>query len=233
MWKEKLLILPIAVAIVAVVLPYCAPETMCEETVIQTMPAQAAETLPPPEISIETETAPEMVAAPETVEPIEHEYYQIFAAASDEDKENVSKICYLEADMEGWSGEIAVIEVIANRAISEYFTGTFTEVVSAKGQFTTWKSVKRLIEGQPYKPYGDPCVDLSEHRSAYEYVKRYGNTVIADALYKAQNNGTVKQGIYPTDYVYFCTKGAYKSVGHKYMHNCITIGNHVFGTVKK
>ena len=218
--------------------------TMCSNPEIEAAAqTKAAVIVPSPEIPqtivICTETAPEKypvkMAAPlpQETEPAEHEYTAVFDTASEEDKANTIKVAYLEAAFEGLAGQQAVIEVIANRAICTEFPDELTAILSAKGQFSTWRASKTLQEGKPYKPYGDPCVSFDTEREAYRTVSESGCTVIADALKEAQDAGTVKSSIVPTDYVYFCTVHAYRSIGKKYMHNIIQIGGHVFGTLKK
>ncbi|MDO5292439.1 MAG: cell wall hydrolase [bacterium] len=55
------------------------------------------------------------------------------------EKKLLAQITYLEAGDQSDVGEQAVIVVIFNRMKNSYFKGSLTHVLSARGQFTTWK----------------------------------------------------------------------------------------------
>lgn len=58
-----------------------------------------------------------------------------------EDEINLlGRIVMLESGGEGNKGQQAVVEVIFNRMIEDDFKGSLYEVLSAKGQFSTWKN---------------------------------------------------------------------------------------------
>lgn len=52
----------------------------------------------------------------------------------------LTRIVMLEAGGESVLGQQAVTEVILNRMINQYYAGSLEQVLSAKGQFSTWKS---------------------------------------------------------------------------------------------
>lgn len=51
----------------------------------------------------------------------------------------LAKILYLEAGNQPYRGQVAVVECIFNRMIDEYFGGSLHDVLSAPGQFVTWR----------------------------------------------------------------------------------------------
>ena len=52
----------------------------------------------------------------------------------------LAKIVWLEARGESDLGKQAVVEVVFNRMIHEYFQGGLYEVLSSRNQFSTWKN---------------------------------------------------------------------------------------------
>ena len=52
----------------------------------------------------------------------------------------LAKIVWLEARGESDLGKQAVVEVVFNRMIHEYFQGSLYEVLSSRNQFSTWKN---------------------------------------------------------------------------------------------
>lgn len=58
-----------------------------------------------------------------------------------EEIEVLSRIVQLEAGGEIRESKYATIETILNRIVSERYPNTLLEVVSQKGQFSTWKNV--------------------------------------------------------------------------------------------
>lgn len=74
----------------------------------------------------------------EVIEELNTYYYDIINSLSDEDIDLICRIAVLEAGNQCEDGRRAVIEVILNRLISEYYPNTIYGVLSAEGQFTTW-----------------------------------------------------------------------------------------------
>lgn len=54
--------------------------------------------------------------------------------------ELLANIVWLEARGESQKGKECVVEVVLNRMVSDYFGGSLYDVLSAKRQFSTWKS---------------------------------------------------------------------------------------------
>lgn len=109
---------------------------------------------------------------------------------SAEDRELVAKILALEATGEPMEGQIAVVEVILNRVLSDEFPDTVYKVLSQRGEFSSWKYIN--------KPYNTPT---DETYSAVDYVIANGATIL------------------PTDYLYFSRGRAsyakdYVKIGH-------------------
>ena len=67
---------------------------------------------------------------------------------TDEEKELIYRITYLESGNQPIEGQRAVMEVILNRVISERWPDTVTEVLSSPGQFSTWRKRDRVTEEQ-------------------------------------------------------------------------------------
>lgn len=62
---------------------------------------------------------------------------------TDEEKYMLSQIVYLESGNQSDLGQQAVIETIFNRITSSNFPDNLVDVLSQKGQFSTWKSRNR------------------------------------------------------------------------------------------
>lgn len=77
------------------------------------------------------ETAPD----PTETEPEPSRYESI--SLSDDDMVLLANIVWLEARGESFEGQQAVVEVVFNRMLSEYFPDTLSEVIYQKGQFST------------------------------------------------------------------------------------------------
>ena len=60
---------------------------------------------------------------------------------TEEDKELLARIVYLEARGQSFSGQRAVAEVVLNRVLDSRFPDTVYEVLYAPGQFTPAKSI--------------------------------------------------------------------------------------------
>lgn len=56
---------------------------------------------------------------------------------TEEEMDLLAKIVWLEARGESFEGQQAVVEVVFNRMLSEYFPDTLTEVIYEKNQFST------------------------------------------------------------------------------------------------
>lgn len=104
-------------------------------------------------------------------------YQQIWDNATDDEKSLTVRILALEAQGEPYEGEMAVVEVIFNRVLSEEFPDSIYGVLSQPGQFAAWRYLK--------DPYNRPTLD--EYR-AIDDVVLYGRTIL------------------PENYVFFATR---------------------------
>jgi len=177
-----------------------------------------------PVIVIETETEAEtvVVTAVSTESEVVKEpiYPREVFEMSEEDFDNFCRIVYGEANDQSLEGQKAVVEVTANRVLSKHFKDSIIGVLSQRGQYSTWKS-------RSHYPITQEQID------AIEEVRLATESVLEPYIAKGKANGSVAQEVLPTDYVYFCTPKAYRSIGKKYMANIIQIGGHVFGTFKQ
>lgn len=121
-----------------------------------------------------------------------------------------------EAQLEPYEGQMAVVEVLANRVQADGFPDTMYDVMSEKGQFGSWKSRKTRTVTQTQ-------ID------AIEEVKASESSVFEPYIREKQAQGLFMD-VEPADYVFFGTIDDYLKVGHKYMRNLIRIGKHIFAT---
>lgn len=133
----------IAVSIVSMLLGFMVGHGSCSASAAAPVPAQAdaLEVEPPPfMIQIETETTPEAVNL----------YEHIAMEMTSEEFRLLGLILAMEAQTEPFDGQKAVVEVIFNRVLSPDFPDTVYDVLSQKGQFTTWK-----WRNKPYNTPGE------------------------------------------------------------------------------
>ena len=148
----------IAVSIVSMLLGFMVGHGSCSASTAAPVPAQAdaLEVEPPPfVIQIQSETEPE-TNAPNTLEALEPKretfnlYEHIAMEMTSEEFRLLGLILAMEAQTEPFDGQKAVVEVIFNRVLSPDFPDTVYDVLSQKGQFSTWK-----YRNNPYNIPGD------------------------------------------------------------------------------
>lgn len=110
---------------------------------------ETAETVQAAEVT----QAPELVCGPELLEGAPQQFYQNrwgITTLTDEEKELLARILWLEARGEPESGREAVVEVIFNRVASVSFPGTVYDVLSQKNpvQFSSWKDRGKAAPGE-------------------------------------------------------------------------------------
>ena len=150
-------------------------------------------------------------------EDLNHIFSSVFDNITETEMDEFLKMLYLECGNEPFEGKIACVEETCRRVVSTQWPNTVHDVIFQKGQFSTARSIKNVVEGQPYRPYGDSCVDFSELRKAVEYVKVNGYTILPK--YAVQYGFRITEH---KDYVFWAT---YKANGK----NFIKIGRHYFG----
>lgn len=75
-------------------------------------------------------------------------YGVIINSLTEQDKELICRVAYLEAGNQCLEGQRAVIEVILNRVISPKWPNTVEGVLSAPRQFSTWKHISKVSQEQ-------------------------------------------------------------------------------------
>ena len=75
-------------------------------------------------------------------------YGIIINSLTEQDKELICRVAYLEAGNQCTEGQRAVIEVILNRVISPKWPNTVEGVLSAPRQFSTWKHISKVSQEQ-------------------------------------------------------------------------------------
>lgn len=112
------------------------------------------------------------------IEVVESSYSSIISCMGQDEEDVLKVILACEAQTEGLDGERAVLEVIFNRVNSSEWPNTVYDVLSQRGQFSTWKN-----RNNPYNTPGE----LEDE--ALNAVATGGDTVLPS-----------------NDYVYFATK---------------------------
>lgn len=75
---------------------------------------------------------------------LKNPYRKIIENFTEDDKKLIYNITFAEAGNQDIAGQRAVIEVILNRILSDKFPNTLTGVLSASGQFSTWRVRNRV-----------------------------------------------------------------------------------------
>ena len=144
-----------------------------------------------------------MTAAPAHAEVTMQEptYEIVIDTMTDKEFDELCRVMFLECRGEPFEGKVAVAEVILNRVISEDWPDTVHDVLSQRGQFSTWHHIAKAYNVKE----SDIAVSQGEINRAIMYVHDNGRTVL------------------PNDnYVYFDTRGVNG-------RNHVQIGNHYFG----
>lgn len=105
----------------------------------------------------------------------------------------LAKIVWLESQGETDKGQQAVVEVVANRMVDMDFSDTLLEVLSDKGEFSTWKNVDNA------KP------TEKEYENIYKVLRGETNILTEEYVYFStsprNNKDVIKIGNH-----YFCKK---------------------------
>ena len=128
-------------------------------------------------------------------------YEILIDTMTDKELDELCRVMFLECRGEPFEGKVAVAEVILNRVISEDWPDTVHDVLSQRGQFSTWHHIAKAYNVKE----SDIAVSQGEINRAIMYAYENGRTVLP--------NG---------NYVYFDTRGVNG-------RNHIQIGNHYFG----
>lgn len=102
---------------------------------------------------------------PEQNPPVEPEPVSRYPAITEDERELLARMVYLEARGESAEGQQAVVEVTMNRVVAQNFPDTVQEVLYQKGQYATapyletaepteaqYKAVDAAIFGEPVLP---------------------------------------------------------------------------------
>ena len=105
-------------------------------------------------------------------EVILNQYTVIINSLSQEEKDLIWRITYLEAGNQCIEGQRAVIEVILNRMIGIRWPNTVESVLSAPGQFSTWKHRNKVSTEQ-----------INQMNNALYLVANSKNTILPNSSY--------------------------------------------------
>lgn len=89
---------------------------------------------------------------------------------SDTERESIARILYREAGHSSWDTQCAVVSVILNRLKSPYWKNEIASVLSAPGQFSTYKLIKNTTPTE-------------ENYSVVDFVLKNGPTIPKYVLY--------------------------------------------------
>ena len=128
-------------------------------------------------------------------------YEILIDTMTDKELDELCRVMFLECRGEPFEGKVAVAEVILNRVISEDWPDTVHDVLSQRGQFSTWHHIAKAYNVTE----SDIAVSQGEINRAIMYVHDNGRTVLPSG-----------------NYVYFDTRGVNG-------RNHVQIGNHYFG----
>jgi hypothetical protein len=79
---------------------------------------------------------------------VESPYFATIETLTDEEKELICRITWLESGNQPIEGQRAVIEVILNRLRLDIWPNTIYEVLSKPGQFSTWRIRNKVTKEQ-------------------------------------------------------------------------------------
>lgn len=141
------------------------------------------------------------IAAAAAVADDSNEYSIVFDEMTDAEVDEMCRVMFLECRGESFEGKVAVAEVILNRVLQDGWPDTVHEVLSQRGQFSTYKRIGKAYDVSE----GNIEVTQGEIHRALMYAYENGRTVLPNE-----------------NYVYFDTSGING-------RNHIQIGNHYFG----
>ena len=104
-------------------------------------------------------------------------YGVIINSLTEQDKELICRVAFLEAGNQCLEGQRAVIEVILNRVCGGAWPNTVTEVLSAPRQFSTWKNISIVSSEQVAQMY-----------NVLNVVATANDTILPDVNYVYFNN---------------------------------------------
>ena len=141
------------------------------------------------------------IAAAAAVADDSNEYSIVFDEMTDAEVDEMCRVMFLECRGESFEGKVAVAEVILNRVLQDDWPDTVHEVLSQRGQFSTYRRIGKAYD------VGEDNIEVTQgeiHR-ALMYAYENGRTVLPNE-----------------NYVYFDTSGING-------WNHVKIGNHYFG----
>ena len=130
-----------------------------------------------------------------------NEYSIVFDEMTDAEVDEMCRVMFLECRGESFEGKVAVAEVILNRVLQDDWPDTVHEVLSQRGQFSTYRRIAKAYD------VNEDNIEVAQgeiHR-ALMYAYENGRTVLPNEKY-----------------VYFDTSGING-------RNHVKIGNHYFG----
>lgn len=130
-------------------------------------------------LSIATMCTTTIKAAETAIQEEENDYARVIRLASDKEIDELCRVMYLECRGESFEGKCAVVETILNRVLSESFPDSIHDVLSERGQFSTWKHIADAYNVSE----DDIAVSQGEICRAIMYVYDNGRTVLPSSKY--------------------------------------------------
>ena len=88
--------------------------------------------------------------------------FDLFYGFSEEEVDLMAACVFFEAGNQSMEGKRLVVDVILNRMTSSRFPETVSGVLSAPGQFVTWKKIKKVDPNDiPFSCYGAVIAEIS------------------------------------------------------------------------
>ena len=130
-------------------------------------------------LSIMTMCTTAVMAAETAIEEDENDYARVIRLASDKEIDELCRVLFLECRGESFEGKVACVETIFNRVLSENWPDSVHEVLSERGQFSTWKHIADAYDVDE----DDSAVQQGEICRAIMYVYDNGRTVLPSGKY--------------------------------------------------
>jgi hypothetical protein len=114
-----------------------------------------------------------------TVDHDQQEYARVLEVMTDEEVDELCRVLFLECRGESFEGKVACVETIFNRVLSENWPDSIHDVLSERGQFSTWKHIDTAYDVDE----DDSAVQQGEICRAIMYVYDNGRTVLPSSKY--------------------------------------------------
>lgn len=120
-----------------------------------------------------------MAAMAATVDYDRQEYARVLETMTDKEVDELCRVLFLECRGESFDGKVACVETIFNRVLSDNWPDSVHDVLSERGQFSTWKHIDTAYNVSE----SDIEVSQAEICRAIMHVYENGRTVLPSEKY--------------------------------------------------